>query len=36
MDEAAAAYARAIELAANPVERAFLEGRLHEVQGATA
>jgi RNA polymerase sigma-70 factor (ECF subfamily) len=29
--EASAAYGRAIELAANPVERGFLEGRLAEV-----
>jgi RNA polymerase sigma-70 factor (ECF subfamily) len=29
-DEAAAAYARALELAGNPVEREFLEGRLRE------
>jgi RNA polymerase sigma-70 factor (ECF subfamily) len=27
-DEAAAAYSRALSLAANPVERAFLAGRL--------
>jgi RNA polymerase sigma-70 factor (ECF subfamily) len=32
-DEAAAAYARARELAGNPVERAFLERRLAEVGG---
>ncbi|MDX6583686.1 MAG: polymerase sigma-70 factor, subfamily [Solirubrobacterales bacterium] len=31
--EAAAAYERAIELAANPVERGFLERRLAEVSG---
>ena len=29
--EAAAAYQRALELARNPVEREFLEGRLEEV-----
>ena len=32
--EAAPAYERSIELAANPVERAFLERRLGEVSGA--
>jgi RNA polymerase sigma factor (sigma-70 family) len=32
-DEAAAAYRRALELAANPAERSFLEGRLREVSG---
>jgi RNA polymerase sigma-70 factor (ECF subfamily) len=31
--EATAAYRRAIELAGNPVERAFLERRLAEVAG---
>lgn len=31
-EEAAAAYSRALELAANPVERTFLEGRLAEVE----
>jgi predicted RNA polymerase sigma factor len=30
--EAAAAYRRALELATNPTERAFLERRLHEVE----
>jgi RNA polymerase sigma-70 factor (ECF subfamily) len=33
--EAGPAYERAIELAANPVERAFLERRLAEVSGAS-
>ena len=33
-DEAAAAYARALELATRPVERRFLEQRLREVRGA--
>jgi RNA polymerase sigma-70 factor, ECF subfamily len=32
--EASAAYERAIELAANPVERAFLERRLAQISGA--
>jgi RNA polymerase sigma-70 factor (ECF subfamily) len=32
--EAEAAYVRAIELASNPVERAFLERRLAEVSAA--
>ena len=31
-DEAAAAYARALELARNPSEREFLKGRLAELQ----
>ena len=31
-DEAAAAYRRALDLATNPVEQAFLERRLHEVE----
>ena len=31
-DEAADAYERAAELAANPVERAFLERRLRELR----
>ena len=34
--EAASAYERAIELAANPVERSFLARRLAEVSGAAA
>ena len=33
--EAVAAYERAVELAANPVERAFLERRLAEARGST-
>jgi len=33
-DEAAAAYARALELATRPVERSFLEQRLREVRDA--
>jgi RNA polymerase sigma-70 factor (ECF subfamily) len=33
-EEAAAAYARALELATNDADRAFLERRLREVQGA--
>ena len=33
-DEAAAAYARALELAGNPVERRFLERRLAELASA--
>jgi RNA polymerase sigma-70 factor (ECF subfamily) len=33
--EAASAYERALQLAANPVERAFLAGRLAEVRGVT-
>jgi RNA polymerase sigma-70 factor (ECF subfamily) len=32
VEEAAAAYSRALEVAVNPVERAFLEGRLEEVR----
>jgi RNA polymerase sigma-70 factor (ECF subfamily) len=36
LDEAAVAYERALALAANPVERAFLERRLGEVRGARA
>jgi RNA polymerase sigma-70 factor, ECF subfamily len=32
-EEAAACYRRAIELATNPTDRAFLEGRLVEVEG---
>jgi RNA polymerase sigma-70 factor, ECF subfamily len=32
-DEAAAAYRRALELASNETERAFLERRLTEVRG---
>ena len=35
-DEAADAYRRALALAANPVERAFLERRLEEVGRARA
>ncbi len=34
VDEAAAAYRRARDLAANPVERAFLERRLAELASA--
>ena len=33
-EEAVAAYERALELAANPVERAFLARRLEELRGA--
>jgi RNA polymerase sigma-70 factor, ECF subfamily len=33
-DDAAAAYRRALELATNPVERSFLEGRLAELSAA--
>ena len=33
-EEAIAAYRRALELTANAVERAFLEGRLRELEGA--
>jgi RNA polymerase sigma-70 factor (ECF subfamily) len=36
LDEAAAAYGRAAELATNPVERRFLERRLSEVQDSGA
>jgi RNA polymerase sigma-70 factor (ECF subfamily) len=36
MDEAAAAYGRALELATNPVERRFLELRLSEVRDSGA
>jgi RNA polymerase sigma-70 factor, ECF subfamily len=34
-DEAAAAYERALEVAGNPVERAFLERRLRELAGTS-
>jgi RNA polymerase sigma-70 factor (ECF subfamily) len=34
MSEAAASYARALELATNESERRFLERRLREVSGA--
>jgi predicted RNA polymerase sigma factor len=33
--EAAAAYRRALELTSNAVERAYLEGRLREVEQRT-
>jgi predicted RNA polymerase sigma factor len=36
VEEAAAAYVRALDLAANPVERRFLERRLSEVQDSGA
>jgi RNA polymerase sigma-70 factor, ECF subfamily len=35
-DEAAASYERALELATNPVERTFLEGRLAEMRAEAA
>ncbi len=34
LDEAAEAYAAAVELSTNPAERAFLEGRRAELSGA--